>query len=139
MKSKLIILLLFFAVSGLIFSPACKSGCDYSILGTWSIVITIPGWYAAPSMSWTETLTFSGTDESGTITGWAYAPGQVGTFTVTDCNLVQILYNYIDYDWGNTNIIFNGTLTTDTTMNGTGTWDDDWGLENLNWSGNKVL
>lgn len=139
MKSKMMVLWVSLMMCGLIFMPACKSGCDYSILGTWNIVINIPGWDVTPPYSWTETLIFSGTDESGTISGWAYAPGQMGTFTVTDCSMVQILYNYVDTYWGNTNIVLNGTLTSDTTMNGTGTWNDDWGLENLTWNGNKIL
>lgn len=138
MRTKLIFLLVMFVMLGLTFNPACKSGCDYSILGTWNIIIDIPGWDVAPPYSWTETLVFSGTEESGTISGWNYSPGQIGTFTVTDCTMVQILYNYVDSYWGNTSIVFTGTLTSDTIMNGTGTWNDDYGMVNVTWNGNKI-
>lgn len=141
MRVKLLISIVVLIAMGLLFHPACKSeeGCEFSVLGTWSVNINIPGWDVAPPYSWTETLTFSGTDLSGSIAGWNYMPGQTGTYTVTNCTAVQMLYNYIDSYWGPTNIIFNGTLTSANTMNGSGTFDDDWGLENLTWNATKVM
>ena len=141
MKAKLLISFVVLVVMGLLFHPACKSeeGCEFSILGTWSININIPGWDVAPPYSWAETLTFSGTETTGTITGWDYAPGQTGTYTVTNCTAVTFLFNYVDSYWGPTNANFTGTLTSANTMNGNGSWDDDYGMFNLTWMGTKVM
>lgn len=139
MKVKLLLTFIVLIAMGLLFHPACKSeeGCEFSILGTWSVNISIPVWDAIPP--WDETLTFSGTDENGSIMGWSYFPGQTGTYTVTNCVAVQMLYNYIDSYWGPTNIIFNGTLTGAGSMNGSGTWDDDYGLSNMIWNATKIM
>ena len=141
MKAKILLLTISIVIMGLLFHPACKTeeGCEFSILGTWSVNINIPGWDAAPPYAWVETLTFSGTEESGTIIGWNYMPGQTGTYSVTNCTSVQMLYNYVDSVWGQTSVVFNGTLTSDTSMNGNGTFDDDYGLYNLTWNANKVI
>lgn len=141
MKIKLPFLIISIVIMGLLFHPACKSeeGCEFSILGTWSVTINIPGWDVAPPWAWVETLTFSGTDESGTIIGWNYEPGKTGTYSVANCTTVQMLYNYVDNDWGPTSVVINGTLTGASTMNGNGTFDDDYGLYNLTWNANKVM
>jgi hypothetical protein len=139
MKVKLLISSVVLIAMVMLFHPACKSeeGCEFSILGTWSVNIDVPAWDAIPA--WIETLTFSGTETGGTISGWQYYPGQQGTFTVTNCTVVQMLYNYVDSYWGPTNITFNGNLTSANSMSGNGTWDDDYGLSNFNWNGTKVM
>lgn len=137
MKAKLLVSLAVLIAMVMLFQPACKSeeGCEFSILGTWSISITIPDWFGTISETWV----FSGSETGGTITGYAYYPGQTGSYTVTACSVVQLMFNYHDSYWGNTNITFNGTLTSANMMNGTGTWTDDWGTLSLSWTGTKVM
>jgi hypothetical protein len=117
------------------------SGCKTSeeeevgILGTWVVIIQIT---EGPVIE--ETLTFGGTETSGTITGWYYEFGPLGTYTVTNSFDVEFIFDYVSPLWGKTLVIFNGTLTSYSAMNGTGTWyDDDLGSTyDFTWSATKL-
>lgn len=121
MRSKFVVAWVMLALLGLLFHPACKTGddCDFNIVGTWEITLTISG---GPS-PWIEILTFSGTTTSGTVSGWQYEPGQTGTYTVTDCNTVRFVFEYNGI-YGYTYVPFDGTGTGNT-MNGTCSYYDD--------------
>jgi hypothetical protein len=136
MRSKLLVLVVALAFVGLLFHSSCKTEeeCTFNILGTWNISITIPSW----SFSWSESLTFSGSATSGTVTGWQYEAGHTGTYTVSNCNTVMFVFEYYGW-WGYTYVPFNGTGTNNT-MNGTMSYyDDDYGSTyNGTWSGVKM-
>jgi hypothetical protein len=138
MKNRILVLLVAFIFMVILFHPGCKSGdeCDFSILGTWNITITVPDF---GGYTWTEILTFTGSAESGVVSGWAYEAGHNGTYTVTNCSVVEFIFDYISSSYGYTHVVFNGTLVSASSMSGSGTWyDDDWGMtSNLTWNGVK--
>ena len=123
MKNKLFVFLVVVTLLGLLFHPSCKSeeACDFSILGTWIVNITVTGW--GP---WSETLIFSGSTASGAVTGWMYEPGHSGSYTVNNCNTVSFVFEY--YGWfGYTYAPFNGTGTGNTMSGTMSYYDDDYG------------
>ncbi len=137
MKKSVLLFFMIILMIGFLFHPACKTEetCEFSILGTWSVSIT----FILQDYTFVENLTFTGIETSGTVIGWQYEPGQTGTFTVTNCNSVQFVFNYVSLEYGNTNIVFNGTLHSNNNMSGTGTWyDDDFGeIYDLSWTAVK--
>ena len=115
MRSKLFILVMLLVLVGLVLQSTCKTGetCSFDIIGTWLFNLTWPGAFTS-----TETLIFSGTTEGGSVTGWHYSPGTLGTFTVTVCTVVQIEFEYVD-GWGfDTYVYFSGNATSDIYFSG---------------------
>ena len=125
MNSKLLYALLIMLCFALITIPGCKSEDAISILGTWSITKT----YDQPYAPLTGTITFSGSDESGTVV-FQYSIGSTvnihnGTFTVTDLS--------VNFSTSPDGVSFNnhwGTIVNNNSMNGnflnqngnSGTW-----------------
>jgi hypothetical protein len=80
-----------------------------------------------------------GSETNGAVTGWTWEPGYTGTFTVTNGTDVEIIFDYISAYYGQTLVVFRGTITSHTVMGGTGTWyDEDLGSYNHTWTGTKL-
>jgi len=115
MRQKLIISLIFFVFSGLLFHSGCKTEEEhvYDIRGTWTLTATV-------SISETFVFTFSGSLTSGTV---SCADFTSGTYTVNG-NQVNIIMYYLTIPY-----TFTGTFTNDNYMSGSltvmglsGTW-----------------
>jgi hypothetical protein len=135
MKTKLFSGLIIICI-GLLIHPRCKTSKEsYSIIGTWTVIMEITN---GPQRI--ETLTFSGSDTNGQITGWSHEYSQIGTYTVYDDSTVLFTFDYLSPYYGQTLIVFNGVLTSNTSMEGTGTWyDDDLGnTYNHTWTATKL-
>ena len=121
MKKRLLFSVILVTFS-LLFIPACKTAEDvFNIVGTWNITLIYTG-YSSP---YSGTITFAGTESSGTFVASITDPAS-GTYTVND-NSVSFSLNWTGY----TDMLYaNGTATTDNNMNGTftqtggysGTW-----------------
>ena len=137
MKTKPAVILATITIMGILFHPGCKTTEEFKfgILGTWTVILEI---FDGPQLI--EVLTFSGSDTSGTVTGWNFEPDQTGTYTVTDGSQVQFIFDYMSAWYGHTRVVFIGTIISETNMNGTGTWyDDDLGRTyNHTWSATKL-
>lgn len=132
MKTKWFVTVFIIVVIGLLFQPGCKKSWEFSILGTWNFTINT-------SLAWNpqfaQILTFSGSISSGTVSGWTYDPGEIGSYTVTGAN-VSIVYNYLCVCGSDMNWTFNATAseTNENFLGGTGsghhlpggTWTMTW-------------
>ena len=120
MKDKFISILLFATLFGLFFHSACETeDCAFEIVGTWTFTISVP------NVTWTETLTFTGSSTGGDVTGWQVDEGEIGSYTVTNCDSVQISYDYYHGHRGHTVVTFTGNGAGNS-MNGTLSWYDDY-------------
>lgn len=114
-------------VAMLAFLGGCKSSDDdFSILGNWTINMTYAGNYVYSG----GTITFSGSESSGSIQVRFPPDPQIGTGTYTvDDTSVQFVIYWPDAGYTDTCI---GTVVNDSSMNGTlveqpgstsGTWN----------------
>jgi hypothetical protein len=77
-------------------------------------------WDGSEAFPWDQTLTFSGSSSSGTVSGIKYVEGTAGTYTVNDCSTVQVIVDYINSDDGCHALwTWDGTSISDTSLNGT--------------------
>jgi hypothetical protein len=131
---KLLVCLVFLALIA-----GCKSAFVWDPTGVWTVNIT----YVAYGLSYGENFSFTGTDTSGTVTGYtvygALSP-QTGTYTKSGDYTITIHYDFWGY--GDHLIFdFSGTSTeaSPNTMSGTGTWYLNGYLHtNLTWTATKT-
>ncbi len=118
MKLKLMALLYFIVFLGLVYHPGCSTAddCTFDITGTWNVTMNWNGEEANP---WDETLTFSGSSTGGTVSGILNVEGSAGTYTVSDCNTVQVIVDYDTDEGCHVVWIWDGTSISDTSINGT--------------------
>lgn len=116
----------------LVFSPGCKtseeSATTWDPSGVWnfSFTLTITLGSSTDIQSWTEPLNFTGTDQSGTVSGFTWEtriPSQNGTYTRTGNYGINILFDFTVGTIHRT-ITLNGETTKDNLnyIGGTGTW-----------------
>ena len=125
---------LFIIIIGLVFYPGCKTTeeCTFDITGAWTLNLIITDYGTE-----TLTMTFTGSTSSGTVYGFGT---HVATYTVTDCNTVQLILDF----WGSgCHLLYtwDGTSTSDTVMNGTFVATNSCETTTLSgtWSATKIL
>jgi hypothetical protein len=108
----------------LLFLSRCKTTDQgYDIRGTWSITMQLNGGTTTP----TWTITFTGSETSGTATDNSFGTIGTGTYTVNNDQVTFVLLYDSDIDF---TVSYTGTITADNAMNGnlvnsgggTGTW-----------------
>jgi len=102
------------------FFPSCKTAeFVWNPVGVWSVTI-VGDW----GETWTETLTFTGSETSGMVSGWEYLNPALtpGTWTKTGFSITMNL-NFNNGAYTN-NLTFNGTSSeaSPNSMSGTGSW-----------------
>ena len=109
MKKNLILVM---CLSVLLLLSGCKTNDQgYDISGTWSIAIQL---YGSPITN-TWTITFTGSETSGTATDTSFGTTGTGTYTVNN-NQVTFVMNYVsDFTFI---VTYTGTITSDNAMNG---------------------
>jgi hypothetical protein len=135
MKMKMVLFISVLVIMGLLFQPGCKTAESwvFNIVGTWSFNINT-------TMSWNptfnEVLTFVGSASSGTVNGWSYDPGEIGSYTVTGVS-VSVVYNYLCPCGSDVNWTFSATASqsNENYLSGTGQGHHlPGGTWTLNWS-----
>lgn len=110
---KLMVIVILLAVPVLV-QTGCTSTALYDIRGTWAVTLN---YYDSTQDVWL--YTFTGTTDAGTVThtGVSYP----GTYSVSNSSVdFSIVYMVVYTRWTES---YNGTMTSDTTMNGNFEWD----------------
>ena len=137
MKRYLAILLVGFLFLGLVSMHSCKTAETWSPLGLWTINFLIPSW----SHDWTDTVTFSGNDDGGSVYGLTCATmcaPQTGTWTKTGDYSITMTF---DFYWGSLHEVINLTGTSSeanpNAMTGAGSWTENTGTANMTFSASR--
>jgi len=144
MKLKLMALLYFIVFLGLVYHPGCSTAddCTFDITGTWNVTV-IWDWDEAEEWPLNLTFTFSGSSTGGTVGGVEYVEGNAGTYTVSDCTTVQVIWDYYNDEPCHVVWIWDGTSISDTSINGTTTLSYTGGVacggaESGTWTATKI-
>lgn len=145
MKSKLKVLLYFIIFLGLVYHPGCSTAdsCTFDLTGTWNVTV-IWDWDEAEAWPWNDTFTFSGSSTGGTIGAVKWTDSNSGTYTVSNCNTVQIIWDFYNNEPCHVVWIWDGTSISDTFLNGTTTisYTGDvnlcGGAESGTWTATKI-
>lgn len=144
MKLTLRVLLYFIVFLGLVYHPGCSTAddCTFDITGTWNVTV-LWDWDDAEVWPDNHTLTFSGSSTGGTVSGMKYVEGNAGIYTVSDCNTVQVNWDFYNDEPCHVVWIWDGTSISDTSMNGTMTISYTGGVgcggaESGTWTATKI-
>ena len=104
--------ILMICLSVLLLIGGCKTADQgYDIRGTWSIAIQLEG----ITLTYNWTITFTGSETSGTATDTSFGTIGIGTYTVNNDQVTFVLLYDSDIDF---TVSYSGTITSDNAMNG---------------------
>lgn len=112
-------------LAGLLMLPGCKTAETWSPLGSWTLNIATPDW----GRSWTNTLSFTGNEDGGSVTGLTaddLSGPQTGTWTKTADYAITMNFSFVLFGIWTETVLMTGSSSeaNPNSMSGTGTWTE---------------